>query len=340
MKKPLLSVVLPFYDGAPFLEEAAGSVLDGSFSEIEVVLVDDGSTDGSRAIADAFARKDERVRIVEQEHEGLVPALNSGIAHARSDLIARMDADDVCHPDRFRIQRDFLDSHPDISAVSCLVEPISNKPITDGTRRYVEWLNRSVSPEQIARDLYIESPLPHPSVTYRRSAVESVGGYRAYDGPEDYDLWLRMACAGHSFAKVPQHLLKWRFHDGNLSRRDPRYRKKAFLDRKLEFVVQRIEQGPMGAERTFRICGPGKAGRRLHGFLKRKGIQVEAFVDVNPHRGSASCRGIPVLPPGAIGRSDTRCFYFCAVQRWSSWDELRAMFGQAGKEEGADYVVL
>jgi hypothetical protein len=102
-----------------------------------------------------------------------------------------MDADDVSHPDRLSQQLRFLQEHPEVGVVGTQVKGFPSRTLGDGYRRYVAWLNALLTPEQIEREIFVESPLAHPSVLMRRSVVEVLGGYQAVEGPEDYDLWLR-----------------------------------------------------------------------------------------------------------------------------------------------------
>ncbi|MBD3392804.1 MAG: glycosyltransferase [Chitinivibrionales bacterium] len=340
MSSPSVSVILPVFNAEPFIGCALDSVLRSSLADIEVIVIDDGSTDHSADIAQKRAQTDARVRIKRFSRKGIANALNEGIALASSPVIARMDADDICDPRRFELQLACLRQNPDMAVVSCLVRPVSDASLSAGNRRYVEWVNQSISSEQIARDLYIESPLPHPSVMFRASAVRSLGGYRRYDGPEDYDLWLRMSDAGMKFCKVPAVLLLWRFHHANLTRSDPRYRKNAFLRRKIEHVARQVRRGRLAHGRKIRICGPGLAGKRLEQGLVEAGFPVEGFVDVNPARRSDTCSGLPVWNTAAVGKRDKNRFYFCAVRRWDSWPEIRRLFKERNKTEGIDYLIL
>jgi hypothetical protein len=190
------------------------------------------------------------------------------------------------------------------------------------------------------RGLYIESPLPHPSVVFRTSIMARLGGYRDYDGPEDYDLWLRMAREGVRFMKVRESLLQWRLHPGSLSRQDPRYRKLAFRRRKFEYVGERILNRDVGASRRLRVWGAGKNGRRLAGHLRSIGVPVEAHVDVDPRLVGSDRLPVPVLSPGSVGTDDQDCYYICAVGSWGARRQIRSILAEAGRIEGDDYLIL
>jgi hypothetical protein len=271
----------------------------------------------------------------------LVRALNTGLSEARAGVIARMDADDICGLERLRKQFDALALHPDIDLVSCLVEPVSDTAMTAGMRTYLSWVNACVSAVQISRGLLVESPLPHPSVMFRANPVARLGGYREYDGPEDYDLWLRMDREGMQMMKVEECLLQWRFHGGNLTRCDRRYSRGAFLERKIEHVLDLAIRGKLFyGNRRLRICGTGLAGRRLNRRFRKHGIGIDSFVDIDPSRAGKTCQEIPVVSPDAVGRMDSDCFYISTMQRWDSWEDVRRLFVAKNKTEWIDFVII
>jgi GT2 family glycosyltransferase len=206
-----VSVVLPVYNGERFLTDAVDSILAQTFRDFELIGIDDGSLDGSGEILDRFALADSRVRALRQANAGIIAALNRGLALARGEFIARMDADDVAHPERLARQAAFLDAHPDIAVVGCAVTLIDER----GKRiRDVEYPR---TPEAVAEFLEIGAPLAHPAVMMRRDAVLAVGGYReAYRHAEDYDLWLRMA-ERYRMANLPDRLLLYRQHEAKHS---------------------------------------------------------------------------------------------------------------------------
>jgi len=203
---PRVSVILPIYNGEPFLADAVGSILAQTFRDFELIAIDDGSTDASWDTIDRFARADSRVTALRQANAGMVTALNRGLSLARGELIARMDQDDVAHPERFVRQLAFVDAHPDVSVVGSAVTLIGKA----GER--IRDVDYPSTPDAISEFLERGSPLAHPAVMMRRDAVRAVGCYRAaYRYAEDYDLWLRMA-EKYRLANLPDRLLRYRDH--------------------------------------------------------------------------------------------------------------------------------
>ena len=192
-----VSVLFPCRDAAAHLPEAIASIRDQTFEAYEVLAVDDGSTDLTRQLLHAWADEDPRVRLLRTPRRGLVPALASALAAARCALVARMDADDVAEPDRLAQQVALLDRDPSVAACGTGVEYFPPEHVRNGAMRYQAWLNSLCTPEDIARDVFVECPLAHPTLMIRRSVLLAVGGYRELDWPEDYDLVLRVWAAGH-----------------------------------------------------------------------------------------------------------------------------------------------
>ncbi len=339
--KPLISIILPFYNAEKYLAETLDSISESTLKEFELLLMDDGSRDAGTATAQKYADNDSRIQLIKLNHKGIVSALNFGIHSAQTNFIARMDADDICMPDRFAKQFKELTDNPEISLTSCLVEPFSDKPLTEGSVRYFHWLNNCISSEDIIRGLFIESPLIHPSIMTRKSAVTKVGLYRDYDGPEDYDLWLRMAKADMKFSKIPELLLRYRIHPQSLSRTDMvHYHKYVSPKRKLQHLYYNLREGKLAHNRSLAICGTGREGKKLFNYLKEKKITIKAFIDIAPQKQNTTYKNVPILPTENIGQNDSTIFYLCMIRNWGVLEELRNFFGEKKKVEGKDYLLL
>jgi GT2 family glycosyltransferase len=205
---PTVSVSMAVYDAERWLAEAVESILGQSFADFELIAVDDGSRDGSRAILESFAARDPRVRVIARPHGGLVATRNAALAAARGELVAVMDADDVAHPERLARQVAYLRAHPEVLAVGAEVEIVDPDgwPIRKG----------GLPLEHAAIDAALlrgrGEAITHPVATFRREALLAVGGYReAYHHAEDLDLCLRLAERGR-LANLPETLLRYRHH--------------------------------------------------------------------------------------------------------------------------------
>jgi len=334
--RPRVSVLLPVRDARESLPACLASLRRQTFSEYEIVAVDDGSVDDSGEILEQAARSEPRLRLLRTPPRGVASALNAGLASARAPLIARMDADDLAHADRLALQVSRLDADPGITVLGSRVRLLA-EPGHDalGMRRYVSWLNGLLEHEAIARDLLVESPLAHPSVMMRAERLLRLGGYRSFDGPEDYDLWLRGFRAGWRFAKLPQVLLDWRDGRGRLTRNDPRYRPACFQGLKM----QALENGPLRDGRDVVIWGAGPTGKGWDRALSTRGHHVVAFVDVDPRRIGQRIHGALVVGVDRVS-SLRGPLHLAAVGRPEARRRIRHEAQARGLREGRDLIAV
>lgn len=212
MRAVSVSVLMPVYNSARYLDEAISSVLRQSHDDFELVILDDGSNDGSSEIIRRRAESDSRIRAEFQENRGISPALRRLVDMAAHPLLARMDSDDVAHPDRLQRQVAFMESHPDCVAVGSRALFID--PDGDVLYPYIDWFTHEAVDEQLMRPMI---GILHPTVMMRRQAVVDVGNYRDdFRHVEDLDLFLRLAEAGR-VANVPEILLRYRLHAKSVS---------------------------------------------------------------------------------------------------------------------------
>ncbi len=296
MASPTISVLLPVYNAAATLEEALASLAAQTFRDYEIVAVDDGSDDGSAALLETWARREPRLRVLRQPHRGVTAALARGLEACRAPWVARMDADDVAHPERLAQQAAFLRAHPEVAVLGTRVRLHPHGLRGEGMQAYLDWQNRLLTDADIRREMFIESPLVHPSVMFRREAVLAVGGYRQTPWLEDYDLWLRLYLAGARFAKLPAVLLDWRDHPHRVTRSDGR----ASLENLLRLKAHYLARGPLRDRDAVIVWGAGMAGRRLSKHLLREGVPLVAFVDIDPRKIGRTRRGRPIYPAEAL----------------------------------------
>ena len=216
---------------------AVESITGQTLHDWELLIVDDHSAD--TAIS-RLSINDSRLKVIASEGEGIVAALNTGLKHARGDFVARMDADDQSLPERLQCQLDFQLEHPEIDIVGCRVEIFGDGPLEGGFRRYQDWLNSLISADQISKQIFIESPMPHPSWFMRSELMKSLGGYADPAWAEDYDLLLRADSQGLRMAKPESVLLRWRDHDKRLTRTDSRYSLENFLAAKIFYLAKSL----------------------------------------------------------------------------------------------------
>lgn len=202
---------MPVRNGARWLHEAAASSLNQNYSDFELLIVDDGSSDNTPKIAAEFQRMDSRVRVIQQDQLGLVAALNRGLSEAKGSFIARLDADDVAFPNRLERQVAYFDSHPSLVLLGSWAQKI------DEAGGPIGMLRPESESEKLKTQLLKKNPFIHSSVVFSADAARQCGGYRkVFEAAEDFDLWLQLSERG-DIAIVPEVLIKYRVHQQSVS---------------------------------------------------------------------------------------------------------------------------
>jgi hypothetical protein len=329
---PRVAVLLPVRNAAATVRAAAVSILRGGYRDLTLIAVDDGSTDATAAVLERLAARDHRLRLLRGPGEGIALALDRALTASDSELVARMDADDVSWPTRLAEQVAALDAEPALAVVGARVRLFPRRQVRDGMRRYVAWLDTLITPELVARDLFVEAPLVHPATLMRRAALAAVGGWRAGDFPEDYDLWLRLAANRARMVNLPRTLLDWREGADRLTRTDPRYA----LDRHVTLKCGALASGPLRGVTEVALWGAGETGRAFADGLLRAGIRVVAFVEVDRKKVGRTIRGAPVHSFEEVERLRGLPL-LVAVGAAGARDLIRAELDRRGFQELRDY---
>lgn len=332
MAETRVSVLLPVRDGARTLPAALESLRRQTCEAWELVAVDDGSRDGTPGILEEASGRDGRIRVFHAPPLGIAAALARAAAEARAPVLARMDADDVCHSRRLELQLARMASGPRVDVLGCRVRAAG--PTAEGMRRYVAWQNGLLEHDAIVAALFVESPLVHPSTLLRRETFEAAGGYRATEWPEDYDLWLRLAERGARFEKLPRTLLAWRESPGRLTRTHPMYAPAAIDAAKRHYFLRR-------APASVVVWGAGPIGRAWMRDLLAAGVDVEAAIDVDPRKIGRRVAGgrVPVVSV-EDGLARRRGMILGAVGSRGARDLIRPRLRSAGLVEGRDFLFL
>lgn len=325
--------MLPFRDAESTLEEALDSILVQCGVRLEVIAVDDGSRDESSAIAARLAARHSALRIVRTEGIGIARALQLAAQQARSELLARMDGDDIAHEERLAKQLDALSRQPELAVLGTQVSCFPESEVGEGLQRYVTWQNELLAPEDHARQLFVESPLCHPSIVVRRAAFEAVGGYRHGDFPEDYDLFLRLDAAGYALAKVPEVLLRWRHHAARATITDARYDRTRFLAAKAPHLARRL----LAFERPIDFWGAGVTGKRIVRALEPYGVRAARFIDIDPDKIGRTARGAPIISSADVTPPCGRTVVVAVAARGAR-KLVRSQLAALGYREGVDYL--
>ncbi len=209
---PAITVLMPVYNAERYVAEAVESILKQTFTGFEFIIINDGSSDRSLEILQHYARIDPRIRLISRENRGLIRTLNEGLELANAPLVARMDADDVAYPNRFFLQKQFMDQNPNVVCLGGYFE------IIDEDGRALTLLEVPLDDQSIQEEILKgHAAITHPAAMLRLSIVKQVGGYReAFKAAEDLDLWLRLGEAGQ-LANIPYRVLHYRFLSTSVS---------------------------------------------------------------------------------------------------------------------------
>jgi glycosyltransferase involved in cell wall biosynthesis len=329
---PRISILLPVWNAEATLAACLASLRRQSETSWECVLVDDGSSDGSLAIARAHAACDARIELLSLPHQGLVAALNAGIARCRAPLIARMDADDLMHRERLAAQAAALDAAPTLAAVGCHTRLFPSAALGPGMRAYARWLASIDTPARVREEAFVECPVPHPTLMLRAAALRELG-YRERGWPEDYDLVLRLLENGAAIGVVAKRLLAWRHAPGRLSQTGAAYAAERFTACKAEFLAR----GLLAGGERYALWGYGGTGRTLARALRAHGKRPELIVELHPGRIGKTIAGARVIAPDALERG-LGMPLVVSVAGATARAQIRAALAPLGFRETVDFV--
>lgn len=322
----LIDIILPTYNNGKWLNQTVKSILQQTFPDFSLIIIDDGSTDDSISQIPV----DSRIKILKQPHKGLVDSLNHGISISTSKWIARCDGDDILHPKRLEKQITFaLDLNYDW--VSCQVESFDYPPEKSGYPDYDKWHNSILTHEEMIRKRFIECPMIHPTWLLKRKIFETKGLYRNGNFPEDYEFFLR----GHSkfkLGKIPEILLYWRDWPGRISRTHPAFSKEAFRSLKVDYF-------PLDKNEPFMIWGAGGGGRKLARELLKRNYTLSGFVDIDSKKYGRTVYKKPVIHPEQfLKMACPRPHVINAVMTKGARNLIDQWFNDHGFIEGNDYI--
>jgi glycosyltransferase involved in cell wall biosynthesis len=325
---------MPVRNEERFLPAALALLQAQTFAQWELVAVDDHSTPGTADILAGAAVADGRIQVMSPREHGLVPALNSGLAACKAPLVARMDGDDVCHPQRLQRQKDFMGQHPEVGLLACNFRHFPRRHLRVGMLAYEEWQNSLCSQEEIMRDRFVESPFVHPTVMFRRETVSSAGGYRDMGWAEDYDLWLRLADSGVRFASLSEVLLYWRDRPERATRTMAEYAADAFRRCK----AHHLRNGFLRGASSVTLIGAGLEGRAWRRVLEDVGIKVTRWVDLDPRKIGRQLHGALVVTMEALEPGSGPMLV--TIGSRGARAQVRQSASAQGLVEGQDYVCV
>ena len=289
MSAMLITVLMPVREMRAYSHQAIASILSQSHQNLELILI--GQSDQAPP---PVVQTDNRISWITRKQPGIISALNTGLDKAKGDYIARMDDDDIAHPDRLSMQLEHLLVNQLDICGACIQFFNETEQVGEGNQRYAQWLNGLTTPEAINRSIFIESPIPHPTLLAHKNVWRQLGGYQENDWPEDYDLLLRAWQHGLAMGKPDQILLDWREHSCRLTYTDERYSKRAFVNAKAATLCASNEAFGIN-QRSIWIAGTGRNSRNWFDALLNNGVQVDGFIDLDRPDIKRSKRDKPVV---------------------------------------------
>jgi glycosyltransferase involved in cell wall biosynthesis len=250
-----ISVLMPCYNAAAYITDAIRSVLDQTFRDFELLIINDGSTDQTVALVSSF--DDERIVLIGQERQGVAAALNNGLIHARAYYIVRFDADDICLPERLEKQYHFMMSNPDYIIAGSAADYIDDS----GNYIFTHFPQAKSHPEILELDYHI-CPFIHASVIYKKDTVAKIGYDVNAHSFEDHLLWLKLKDKG-KMHNMAEPLLRVRLNPGSFTM-DERKRKRAFHNIKNRALKEEFIS-PEDGNRLFSIISRQNNSRRKEG---------------------------------------------------------------------------
>ena len=324
---PLVSVIIPFYN-APRLHIAIQSILNQTFRDFELILIDNSSNDGSSEVAKKYAIQNDRIKLLQERRRGVFWAMNKGIEVAKGKFIARMDADDYSFPERLICQLAEFEKNPSLGLISGLVEYEGDEK-NEGFRLYVDWMNKIIDEADIYKSQFIEFPLANPSVMIRRELFKQVGPYREGDFPEDYEFFLRLQSIGVKMKKVKQKIIKWYDSPIRLTRTDPRYSTDAFYKIKARYLAKWLsDHNPFHP--NILVWGAGRLSRRRSNYLLEYGISITQYIDLKKQEGVIHFKEIP---------DKNSCFIVSYVGSRGAREEIQQYLSMKHYREGIHFIL-
>ncbi|MGH0028372.1 MAG: glycosyltransferase family 2 protein [Myxococcota bacterium] len=330
--EPRVSILLPVRDAAATLPACLASLRRQREARFDCVVADDGSRDGSLALAEKTAAEDPRFRVLAGPRRGLVPTLRRGLTACRAPLVARIDADDWMHRDRLALQCAELDASPGLAAVGSHVRCFPRRDLGPGLRAYEAWLHSIDSPRRVFEERFVECPVAHPTLLVRRDVLRRFD-YRDAGWPEDYDLLLRLLDAGLRVGVVPHRLVGWRHTAGRHSRTSPTYDPLRFTACKAHFLAR----GFLSGATRYDLWGYGGTGRALVRALRGEGREPARIVELHPGRIGRTIQGAPVIARHALGPPGRRPL-LVSVAGAAARTRIRRELARLGYRECVDYV--
>lgn len=296
---PLVSILMPVKNAAPFIRDCLDSILTQSFTSWELIAVDDHSTDQSINIIEDYSKNDQRINLLHNDGVGIISALRMAYSNSSGTFMTRMDADDIMTPHKLSVLYKNLENceHGHLSIGQ--VKYISDDNLGDGYKRYETWLNRLTSTGSNFEELYRECAIPSPCWMLHRDDLDQIGAFDSDIYPEDYDLAFRMYQGGLKCIPCQEQIHLWRDHAKRSSRTQDHYADNRFLSLKCHHFIHQDYQ----ASRPLLVWGAGRKGKDIVKILLEADIELHWICD-NSNKWGHNIFGLELHPISYLNQLD------------------------------------
>ncbi|MCB0462769.1 MAG: glycosyltransferase [Flavobacteriaceae bacterium] len=279
MQNQLISILIPFKNTSAFIAECLESIINQTYTNWEVVIVDDHSTDNSYSIVESFAKTDSRIQLYKNKGKGIIDALQHAYSKSKGTFITRMDSDDIMVEDKLQTMYDDLMTHGKGHVALGLVKYFSKAGISDGYSKYQSWLNKLTKQGTNYSEIYKECVIASPCWMVYREDFEKCGGFNSDLYPEDYDLVFRFYKQALKCIPSTKLLHYWRDYNYRTSRTQANYSHDMMLELKLHYFLQLH----LDKEKTLVIWGAGHKGKYAANYLIKRQVKFKWICD-NPKK--------------------------------------------------------
>ncbi|WP_372629547.1 glycosyltransferase [Cohnella sp.] len=302
---PTISVLMSVYNGEEFLKESIDSILNQTYEDFEFVIVDDGSTDSTIEIIESYS--DKRIKAYQlKENKGVSAALQYGLSKINGKYIAKADADDIYLPARLQKQKEYLDSHKDLTLVKTLIEYFPHDEAISHTNRYKDFKafreqfkNTVVSTSDIAEKLYWTCCIPHATIMANAQVVKKIGYDTSLRMGEDYKLFYLMNKSGYKMGTVNEVLTHVRVSANSLTVKEH----SSFWNTVYKIKEQEIRALFENGNKVY-LWGAGAKGESVFNFILPRELVIHGFIDSDLNKQSKGLNGIPVFSPDILLEGD------------------------------------
>jgi glycosyltransferase involved in cell wall biosynthesis len=268
MQQPLISILIPFKNTEEYLPECLKSIVNQTYTNWELLIVDDGSTDESYKIVEAFTHKESRIKLFKNNGKGIIEALRLAFSKSKGELITRMDSDDIMTSNKLEVLSTNLITYGKQHVAIGLVNYFSETGLGEGYSKYETWINNLTKKGTNYSEIYKECVIPSPCWMIHREDLISVNDFKPNRYPEDYDLTFRFYKNGFKCIPCNTVLHQWRDYSSRASRTDPHYSYEYLLDIKLYYFLQLDYNNT----RPLTLWGAGKKGKAIAKTLIKNDI--------------------------------------------------------------------